>query len=439
MAISGAFAGLGGAVDILGWEYHIGVARRPGRRTSASSESRWRCSAATPRSVSVLRAALRRAHQRHLDARPRPDGLPAALAGNLTLMIQALVLLFVGPTCSSSRSGTRASKIGAAQARSPGAVGERVRRPHRLRARGRAGCAARHRARRRSRSGSRCRPCRRARRRCRCSSGCSRSRVASGRSRAARPARVGRRRRRRHRHRARAARDPLVDGEPRLVVSWGSLVAVTLIWATPLDVRGDRRHVLRAERRREHRARGDDARGCLLRRPRRGQVRLVGGGAAAPRRSPAARSRSCTRSSRSSSAPTRSSAARRSTSSRSASPATSSSRSTARTARRATCRAMPDVNIPGLQPATFFGDAFGDLNLMIWLVVRAARRRARRAVQHADRPAPARRRRAPARRRDGRHLRLPRRATSRRHAPACSRRSAAPISRSASSAPSART
>ena len=104
------------------------------------------------------------------------------------------------------------------------------------------------------------------------------------------------------------------------------------------DVRRDRRHVLRAQRRREHRPRGDDALRRVLRRARRRQVQLVGDGRPRSRRSPAAASRSCTRSSRSTCAPTRSSAAPRSTSSRSASPATSSSRSTATWARRATCR-----------------------------------------------------------------------------------------------------
>ena len=47
-------------------------------------------------------------------------------------------------------------------------------------------------------------------------------------------------------------------------------------------VRGDRRHVQRARRRREHRPRGDDADGRVLRDPRRGQARLVA--ARAPRR-----------------------------------------------------------------------------------------------------------------------------------------------------------
>ena len=45
------------------------------------------------------------------------------------------------------------------------------------------------------------------------------------------------------------------------------------------DLRGDRRHVLRAERRREHRPRGNDARRRVLWRARRGQVQLMGAGA----------------------------------------------------------------------------------------------------------------------------------------------------------------
>ena len=101
-------------------------------------------------------------------------------------------------------------------------------------------------------------------------------------------------------------------------------------------LRRDGRHLLRAQRRREHRPRGDDALRRVLRDPRRRQVQLVA--ARPPLRGALGRrvrARS-TPSSRSTSAPTRSSAAPRSTSSRSGSPATSSSTSTAARGRRRT-------------------------------------------------------------------------------------------------------
>ena len=98
-------------------------------------------------------------------------------------------------------------------------------------------------------------------------------------------------------------------------------------------VRGDRRDLLRAQRRREHRPRGDDADGRLLRLPRRRQDRLVG--ARAPRRDGRgrrARARARVLLDPPARRPDRR-AARRSTSSPSASRATSSSTSTATRAR----------------------------------------------------------------------------------------------------------
>ena len=97
MAISGAFAGLAGAIDILGWQFRIsqndigptsgivfiGIAvALLGRNTA----------------VGVFFAAilfgslLTGTSTRHLDAHIfRPD-----LAGNLTQIIQGLIVLFVG-------------------------------------------------------------------------------------------------------------------------------------------------------------------------------------------------------------------------------------------------------------------------------------------------------------------------------------------------------
>ena len=98
MAISGAFAGLAGAVDITGWEYRIGQNDiQLGGARSASSAWRRRCSAATRRSGSgfaslLFGALINGTSGRQLDPSIfRPD-----LAGNLTTIIQGLVILFVG-------------------------------------------------------------------------------------------------------------------------------------------------------------------------------------------------------------------------------------------------------------------------------------------------------------------------------------------------------
>ena len=60
MAISGTFAGLAGALDILGWQFRLATTTSS-RPRSASSASRSRCSGATPPSASALvGAAVRR-------------------------------------------------------------------------------------------------------------------------------------------------------------------------------------------------------------------------------------------------------------------------------------------------------------------------------------------------------------------------------------------
>jgi simple sugar transport system permease protein len=96
MAISGAFAGLGGALDIVGWEYHIGVldiqvsnigfigiaVALLGRNTAVGVGF----------AALLFGALVNGTSTRGLD----PNVFPPQLAGNLTLMIQALVLLFVG-------------------------------------------------------------------------------------------------------------------------------------------------------------------------------------------------------------------------------------------------------------------------------------------------------------------------------------------------------
>jgi ABC-type uncharacterized transport system permease subunit len=96
MAIAGGFAGLGGALDILGWQYRLGsldiqtsqigfigiAVALLGRSTAIG----------VGLSAFLFGALLYGTSTRSLD----PEVFPPELAGNLTLMIQALVLLFVG-------------------------------------------------------------------------------------------------------------------------------------------------------------------------------------------------------------------------------------------------------------------------------------------------------------------------------------------------------
>jgi general nucleoside transport system permease protein len=96
MAISGAFAGLGGALDILGWQYQLGVldiqvsnigfigiaVALLGRNTALG----------VGLAALLFGALVNGTSTRGLDS----SVFPPQLAGNLTLMIQALVLLFVG-------------------------------------------------------------------------------------------------------------------------------------------------------------------------------------------------------------------------------------------------------------------------------------------------------------------------------------------------------
>jgi len=96
MAISGAFAGLGGALDILGWQYRLGTldiqyssvgfigiaVALLGRNTAVGMGF----------AALLFGALLYGTSTRSLD----PTVFDPSLAGNLTLMIQALVLLFVG-------------------------------------------------------------------------------------------------------------------------------------------------------------------------------------------------------------------------------------------------------------------------------------------------------------------------------------------------------
>ena len=96
MAISGLFAGLAGGLDILGWQVRLGVldvqvsnigfigiaVALLGRNTAVG----------VALGALLFGALLTGTSTRSLD----PDVFPPQLAGNLALMIQALVLLFVG-------------------------------------------------------------------------------------------------------------------------------------------------------------------------------------------------------------------------------------------------------------------------------------------------------------------------------------------------------
>jgi simple sugar transport system permease protein len=96
MAISGAFAGLGGAVDILGWQYRLGVldiqVSNIGFIGIAVALLGRNKALGVGLAALLFGALVNGTSTRGLD----PSVFPPQLAGNLTLMIQALVLLFVG-------------------------------------------------------------------------------------------------------------------------------------------------------------------------------------------------------------------------------------------------------------------------------------------------------------------------------------------------------
>ena len=96
MAIAGAFAGIGGSMDVLGWEYRVAASTISlstigflgiavallGRNTAIG----------TGLAALLFGALLTGTSQRNLD----PEVFKPELASNLTLMIQGLVVLFVG-------------------------------------------------------------------------------------------------------------------------------------------------------------------------------------------------------------------------------------------------------------------------------------------------------------------------------------------------------
>jgi ABC-type uncharacterized transport system permease subunit len=96
MAIAGGFAGLGGALDILGWQFRLGVldvqSTQIGYIGIAVALLGRNTAIGVGLSALLFGALLTGTSTRTLD----PSVFPPELAGNLTKMIQALVLLFVG-------------------------------------------------------------------------------------------------------------------------------------------------------------------------------------------------------------------------------------------------------------------------------------------------------------------------------------------------------
>jgi general nucleoside transport system permease protein len=96
MAISGGFAAIGGALDILGWQFRLGVidiqSSQIGFIGIAVALLGRNTAVGVALSALLFGALLNGTSTRNLD----PEVFQPELAGNLTLMIQALVLLFVG-------------------------------------------------------------------------------------------------------------------------------------------------------------------------------------------------------------------------------------------------------------------------------------------------------------------------------------------------------
>ena len=77
MAISGGFAGLGGALDILGWLFRLGVLDVQSTQIGFIGIAVALLGRNTAIGVGALGPALRRTADRNLDADARPERLPA--------------------------------------------------------------------------------------------------------------------------------------------------------------------------------------------------------------------------------------------------------------------------------------------------------------------------------------------------------------------------
>jgi simple sugar transport system permease protein len=99
MAISGAFAGIAGAIDILGWQYRLSLGDV---RTASTSSIAFtgiavallgrNTAVGTFFAALLFGALLTGTSTRNLD----PSIFQPELASNLTLLIQGLVILFIG-------------------------------------------------------------------------------------------------------------------------------------------------------------------------------------------------------------------------------------------------------------------------------------------------------------------------------------------------------
>ena len=249
MAVCGAFAGLAGSMDLLGWQFHIATndilisqrrlllrhRRRPARAQHGQRHG--------GRGAALRRACSSGTSQRNLD----PTIFEPELASNLTLIIQGLVVLIVSADVivltmlrrgrgSSARPHAPPHRRAAPEAEAvvSTAVATAERRAHALQRAPRG--LGRHRARASSPGSSRCRRRSCARRCRRSSSACSamtRGRVGHRRRREA--PRLGRDRRRAS-SAARGAVAATQSGTGNLedVVTWSALIAATLRYATPL-------------------------------------------------------------------------------------------------------------------------------------------------------------------------------------------------------------
>ena len=96
MAISGAFAGLAGALDILGWQFRLSVgdvqASQIGFIGIAVALLGRNTAVGVGLAALLFGALVNGTSTRNLD----PSVFPPELAGNLTILIQGLVVLFVG-------------------------------------------------------------------------------------------------------------------------------------------------------------------------------------------------------------------------------------------------------------------------------------------------------------------------------------------------------
>jgi simple sugar transport system permease protein len=96
MAIAGLFAGLGGALDVLGWQYRLDITQIQGSQIGfigIAVALLGRNTAVGVALAGLLFAALETGTaSRNLD----PEYFPPDLASSLATIIQGLIILFVG-------------------------------------------------------------------------------------------------------------------------------------------------------------------------------------------------------------------------------------------------------------------------------------------------------------------------------------------------------